>query len=65
MGSMEMTFLVGFLVEIGQQVLVTEAVSTSETSVSFYQTYMEQCPRRTAIFRFVQLFIAMVKIEVG
>jgi hypothetical protein len=38
-----------------------EAVSTSETSVSFYQTYMEQCPRRQAIFRFEKLFIAVVR----
>jgi hypothetical protein len=36
-----------------------EAVSTSETSVNFYQT--EQCPRRQAIFRFGKLFIAVAR----
>jgi hypothetical protein len=43
------------------QVLIMEAVSTSETSVNFYQTYTEQYPRRQAIIRFVKLFIAAVK----
>jgi hypothetical protein len=58
------------LAEIGQcfvgayclhyQVLIIEAVNTSETSVSFYQTHMEQYTTRQAIFRFVKLFIPVL-----
>jgi hypothetical protein len=53
MGSVEMTVIWDVLcseVEI-DQVLIMEVVSNSETSVSFYQTYTEQYPRRQAIVR--------------
>jgi hypothetical protein len=42
------------------EVLIMEAVSTSETLVNFEQTYTEQCPRRYAILRFVKVSIAVV-----
>jgi hypothetical protein len=62
-GSMKMTvfWYVGLcsVVEIGQH--IKEALSISETSVSFYQTYTEQCPRTQAILRSVVLCIAAVR----